>query len=95
MKWNRHRTSSAGQLRQALAQRGDECAARLVEVVGDELREERDVFGREHGAQTGELVPAVGALDLGERRPDERLDHGLERAGRRGGPRPAAEDARR
>ena len=31
-----------GHIRQALAQRRDEGAARLVEVVGDELREERE-----------------------------------------------------
>ena len=67
-----------GQLRQALAQRGDEGAAGLVEVVGDELREERRIFGGQHGAQPGVLILAVAALDLGEGGPDERLDHRLE-----------------
>ena len=39
------------ELRQAFAQRRDECPARLIEVVGDELRQQRGVFGRERGAQ--------------------------------------------
>ena len=71
-----------GQRRQALPQRRDKGAARLVEVVGDELREERRVFGRDHGAQARVLVAAVAALNLGERGPDEGFDHGLERQSR-------------
>ena len=64
--------------REALAQRGDERAAGLIEVVGDELREQRGVFRGQHTPQTRELVLVLGALNLGERGPDERLDDGLE-----------------
>ena len=84
-----------GQFRQALAQRRDERAAGLVEVVGDELRKERRVFGRQHGAQ-------AGVLDSGPRRPGSRRGRGgrtprsrTRAAGRCAAPRSATADARR
>jgi hypothetical protein len=63
------------ELGQAFAQRGDEDSAGLVEVVGDELGEQRRVFGSQHRAQTRELILAVASLDYCERGPHEGLDH--------------------
>ena len=84
-----------GQRRQALPQRRDEGAARLVEVVGDELREERASLRPRSwraGASTG----------CGRRRPESRraragrtLRSRTRASGRRGVPRRAGAGARR